>query len=167
MLKGGFDPEYSRAAPGTLLLEAGLKHAFASGLRRVELGGGDDAYKLRWTSAVRERDLVQAFPRARSARSTGWGSRWGDRSPRVPGSGVYGSGNAPATDRPTYGRSSRQARAQARVILSTKPLIRRYAATRLPSRSWPGRRSVLKAVSMIRGFANPTCSSRLAQSFGD
>ena len=63
MLKGGFDPAYSWVAPGTLLLESGLEHAFAAGLRRVELGGGDDAYKLRWTEAVRERSLVQAFPR--------------------------------------------------------------------------------------------------------
>jgi CelD/BcsL family acetyltransferase involved in cellulose biosynthesis len=63
MLKGGFDPAYSRAAPGTLLLELGLDHAFGAGLHRVELGGGDDAYKLRWTKAVRERSLVQVFPR--------------------------------------------------------------------------------------------------------
>ena len=68
MLKGGFEAEYSRAAPGILLLEAGLEHAFESGLRRVELGGGDDAYKLRWTTAVRERHLVQAFP----PRPLGW-----------------------------------------------------------------------------------------------
>jgi CelD/BcsL family acetyltransferase involved in cellulose biosynthesis len=63
MLKGGFDPAYSRGAPGTLLLALGLEQAFAAGLSRVELGGGDDAYKLRWTREVRERRLVRVFPR--------------------------------------------------------------------------------------------------------
>lgn len=63
MLKGGFDARYASAAPGILLLQAGLAHAFESGLDRVELGGGADPYKLRWTRTVRERRLVQAFPR--------------------------------------------------------------------------------------------------------
>jgi CelD/BcsL family acetyltransferase involved in cellulose biosynthesis len=61
MLKGGFDENYARQSPGTLLLEAGLKEAFEAGIQRVELGGGDDPYKLRWTQAVRERPLAQAF----------------------------------------------------------------------------------------------------------
>lgn len=63
MLKGGFDARYASVAPGILLLEAGLAHAFEAGLDRVELGGGADPYKLRWTRTVRERRLVQAFPR--------------------------------------------------------------------------------------------------------
>ena len=168
MLKGG-PSEYSRVAPGVLLLETGLEHAFETGLRRVELGGGDDAYKLRWTTGVRERHLVQAFSprplgwadwlafavaRPAAARARQWRLRQRERPPQV---------GAPDLMR----ASSRQASAQARVILSTKPLIRRYAATRLPSRSWPGRRSVLKAVQRICGLSNPACSSRLAQSFGD
>ncbi len=61
MLKGGFDPDFGRFAPGTVLLGRGLEEAFARGLHRVELGGGDDPYKLRWTSKVRERLLVKAF----------------------------------------------------------------------------------------------------------
>jgi CelD/BcsL family acetyltransferase involved in cellulose biosynthesis len=62
LLKGGFDPDYAKAAPGLLLLERGLAHGFAAGLERIELGGGDDSYKLRWTSTVRAREVVQAFP---------------------------------------------------------------------------------------------------------
>lgn len=62
MLKGGFDPRYARVSPGILLLQDGLRHAFESGVARVELGGGADSYKLRWSTAVRERDLLQAFP---------------------------------------------------------------------------------------------------------
>jgi CelD/BcsL family acetyltransferase involved in cellulose biosynthesis len=61
ILKGGFEVEYARQSPGSLLLESGLEDAFAAGLGRVELGGGEDAYKLRWTEAVRERRLLQAF----------------------------------------------------------------------------------------------------------
>jgi CelD/BcsL family acetyltransferase involved in cellulose biosynthesis len=61
MLKGGFDHAYSRFSPGTILLEAGLSNAFDVGLDRVELGGGDDPYKLRWAEAVRDRRLVQTF----------------------------------------------------------------------------------------------------------
>jgi CelD/BcsL family acetyltransferase involved in cellulose biosynthesis len=61
ILKGGFDVEHARQSPGSLLLESGLEDAFAAGLERVELGGGEDDYKLRWTEAVRERRLLQAF----------------------------------------------------------------------------------------------------------
>ena len=61
ILKGGFDVEYARQSPGSLLLEDGLEDAFATGLERVELGGGEDVYKLRWTESVRERRLLQAF----------------------------------------------------------------------------------------------------------
>jgi CelD/BcsL family acetyltransferase involved in cellulose biosynthesis len=62
LLKGGFDPAWARFSPGTLLLEAGLEEAFTAGLTTVEIGGGEDSYKLRWTADVRERALLQAFP---------------------------------------------------------------------------------------------------------
>jgi CelD/BcsL family acetyltransferase involved in cellulose biosynthesis len=61
LLKGGFDQAWARFSPGTRLLEAGLEQAFSAGLTRVEIGGGDDPYKLRWTRDVHERVLVQAF----------------------------------------------------------------------------------------------------------
>jgi CelD/BcsL family acetyltransferase involved in cellulose biosynthesis len=63
MLKGGFDDGLGRVAPGVLLLAAGLEQAFAANLDTVELGGGDDAYKLRWTSELRPRERVQLFAR--------------------------------------------------------------------------------------------------------
>ena len=62
LLKGGFDQAWARLSPGTRLLEAGLEQAFTARLSRVEIGGGDDDYKLRWTREVRERVLIQAFP---------------------------------------------------------------------------------------------------------
>jgi CelD/BcsL family acetyltransferase involved in cellulose biosynthesis len=62
MLKGGYDERFARFAPGLVLLRMGLEDAFANGLSRIELGGADDSYKLRWTSAVRERLTLHAFP---------------------------------------------------------------------------------------------------------
>jgi CelD/BcsL family acetyltransferase involved in cellulose biosynthesis len=64
MLKGGYDPAYHRHSVGTLLLARSIEEAFARGLRRVEFGGGDDPYKLRWTLSVQQRVLVQAFSRS-------------------------------------------------------------------------------------------------------
>lgn len=42
----GFDPAYGRFSPGWLLLLAALERAAAEGVRRVELLGGDESYKL-------------------------------------------------------------------------------------------------------------------------
>jgi CelD/BcsL family acetyltransferase involved in cellulose biosynthesis len=64
MLKGGFVAEYRRYGPGMLLLGKGLEEALSRGVRRVELGGGPDPYKLRWTDQTRDRVLVQAFSRS-------------------------------------------------------------------------------------------------------
>jgi len=61
MLKGGFDPRYASWSPGALLLEDGLAHAAQLGIKEVDLGGGSDAYKLRWTSSVRTRVRLEAF----------------------------------------------------------------------------------------------------------
>jgi CelD/BcsL family acetyltransferase involved in cellulose biosynthesis len=61
VLKGGFDPEYRRFGPGTLLTEASIERAYAQGLRSYELLGAEDEYKLAWTSSVRERLRFQAF----------------------------------------------------------------------------------------------------------
>jgi CelD/BcsL family acetyltransferase involved in cellulose biosynthesis len=61
LLKGGFDPRYASYSPGTLLLEDGLAHAVQTGVSEVDLGGGSDAYKLRWTSTVRTRVRLEAF----------------------------------------------------------------------------------------------------------
>jgi CelD/BcsL family acetyltransferase involved in cellulose biosynthesis len=61
VLKGGFDPEYRRFGPGTLLTATSIERAYEEGLRSYELLGKEDAYKLAWTSSVRERVRFQAF----------------------------------------------------------------------------------------------------------
>ena len=60
-LKGGYDPDYAKFAPGTLLIHEILARAFADGVRSYEFLGDEDAFKLEWTSQVRERLLLQAF----------------------------------------------------------------------------------------------------------
>lgn len=44
---GGFDPAWSRLAPGTNSILAALREAAGSGVRSVDLGGGGDDYKQR------------------------------------------------------------------------------------------------------------------------
>lgn len=61
LLKGGFDPAYARFSPGQLALAETIERAFATGLRRVELGGGTEPYKLAWTRSAHERVGVRAF----------------------------------------------------------------------------------------------------------
>jgi CelD/BcsL family acetyltransferase involved in cellulose biosynthesis len=63
-LKGGFDVEYRRFGPGSLLTLESLRHAFEMGLDSYEFLGTDDAYKLQWTSTVRERVRLQVFSRS-------------------------------------------------------------------------------------------------------
>ena len=61
LLKTGFDPAYGRFAPGMLIRHEMIARAFAEGLRRYEFLGADEPWKLKWTDAVRERSLLQAF----------------------------------------------------------------------------------------------------------
>jgi CelD/BcsL family acetyltransferase involved in cellulose biosynthesis len=61
LLKTGFDPAYARFAPGALLRHAVVKSAFVDGLSSYEFLGSDEAWKLEWTTATRDRVLVQAF----------------------------------------------------------------------------------------------------------
>lgn len=60
-IKGGYDPAFARYSPGRLLTRAALEHAFALGLSTYEFLGGDEHYKMQWTSECHERTLVQAF----------------------------------------------------------------------------------------------------------
>jgi CelD/BcsL family acetyltransferase involved in cellulose biosynthesis len=71
LLKGGFDPDYARYSPGQLVLAEAIERAFADGLRRIELGGGADAYKLQWADAVHDLVGVSAFAPS-AAGSLGW-----------------------------------------------------------------------------------------------
>jgi CelD/BcsL family acetyltransferase involved in cellulose biosynthesis len=60
-LKIGFDPAYRQLAPGMLLMREYIWGAFADGLRRVEMLGGDEAYKRVWCPETRETAGLQAF----------------------------------------------------------------------------------------------------------
>ena len=61
-LKGGYDEHLRQAAPGHQMLHQLIAHAFASGLRRVELLGQAEPYKLAHTSLTRDRLQLQVFP---------------------------------------------------------------------------------------------------------
>lgn len=63
-LKGGYDPEYRRYAPGKLLLRALLEWAFGTGLSRFDFLGADDPFKLEWSRTAYDLKLVQAFSRS-------------------------------------------------------------------------------------------------------
>jgi len=61
VLKVGFDPEYRKFAPGSLLTRAAIARAFERGMSRYDFLGAEDRYKLDWTDDVRERVRLQAF----------------------------------------------------------------------------------------------------------
>lgn len=64
-LKGGYDPEYKRFGPGTVLTYESIAGAFADpGLRSYEFLGVADPYKLAWTDTTHERLRVQSFSRS-------------------------------------------------------------------------------------------------------
>ena len=71
LLKGGFDPAYAAFSPGQLALGEAIARAFSARLRRVELGGGAEPYKLAWTDTMHERVAVIAFAPGLSGR-LGW-----------------------------------------------------------------------------------------------
>jgi CelD/BcsL family acetyltransferase involved in cellulose biosynthesis len=60
-LKGGYDPAFERFSPGMVLLGSVIEHAFGNGIGRVELLGGDERYKLAFTSDVKDKRRFQAF----------------------------------------------------------------------------------------------------------
>jgi CelD/BcsL family acetyltransferase involved in cellulose biosynthesis len=64
-LKGGYDPEFRRFGPGTVLTYESIARAFADpGLRTYEFLGVSDEYKLAWTATTHERLRVQSFSRS-------------------------------------------------------------------------------------------------------
>jgi CelD/BcsL family acetyltransferase involved in cellulose biosynthesis len=75
LIKAGYDDRAARFAPGQLLLHACVRHAFATGLRRVEFHGAAEPYKLAWTDAVRERVALHAFASFAGGRATCWAFR--------------------------------------------------------------------------------------------
>ena len=75
--KGGFDEEYRKLGPGQLLTYAAIRRAFEVGLSSYELLGQEDEYKRPWTSTVRERLRLQAFPRRPAGTATYVAWRYG------------------------------------------------------------------------------------------
>jgi CelD/BcsL family acetyltransferase involved in cellulose biosynthesis len=63
VVKVGFDPEYRKFAPGTILTRANIERAFEHGATRYDFLGDDDRYKLDWASEIRERVRIQLFAR--------------------------------------------------------------------------------------------------------
>jgi|SRR5947209_5053233 len=61
VLKGGFDPEFRRVAPGVMLTWSMLKQAFGTDVACYELLGDVDAYKMSWTDRTRAMWRVQVF----------------------------------------------------------------------------------------------------------
>ncbi len=61
VVKVGFDPEFRRFAPGTLLTREMLVAAFAAGLDRYEFLGQPEPYKLDWATGVRDLTRLQVF----------------------------------------------------------------------------------------------------------
>lgn len=61
VLKGGYDEEFRKFGPGTLVVEDVIRSAFEAGLQSYEFLGSDDAYKLDWTTTLRDRMMLQAF----------------------------------------------------------------------------------------------------------
>jgi CelD/BcsL family acetyltransferase involved in cellulose biosynthesis len=61
LLKGGYDPEYRRFAPGKLLVAFMIERAFAENLEKFDFGGEDEPFKAEWASGHRELVLLQLF----------------------------------------------------------------------------------------------------------
>jgi len=63
-LKGGYEPEYRSFSPGKLMHGAMIRSSFERGLRSYEFLGSDEPWKLDWADRVRDRWILQAFPRS-------------------------------------------------------------------------------------------------------
>ena len=50
---GGFDPEYSKYGPGQLIIQDVIKYGIAKQLKEFDFLRGDEAYKKRWKTAIR------------------------------------------------------------------------------------------------------------------
>jgi CelD/BcsL family acetyltransferase involved in cellulose biosynthesis len=77
IVKVGFDPEWRKYAPGSLLTQATIERAHEHGLTRFDFLGGADAYKLDWTDAIGERVRIQAFGRTPYGLAAQAAWRWG------------------------------------------------------------------------------------------
>lgn len=60
-LKAGFDPEFARMGPGQVLVASLFEELVPRGLRRYEMLGEADAYKMRWTTTTHSLRTMTAF----------------------------------------------------------------------------------------------------------
>jgi len=60
-LKGGFDEEFRKLAPGTLLLQDVIRYTFEGETEMYEFLGAEERFKLEWAAGTHDRKLVQAF----------------------------------------------------------------------------------------------------------
>jgi CelD/BcsL family acetyltransferase involved in cellulose biosynthesis len=71
-VKGGYESNYVRFAPGKLLVQSLLERAFEQQqLSRFDFLGGDEPFKLEWTQRRRELYLFEAFAPSAAGRM-GW-----------------------------------------------------------------------------------------------
>lgn len=63
LLKTGYDERFSRLAPGLVLRLSVLERCFELGLTSHELGGGADAWKLKFSNAERPHSVVRVAAR--------------------------------------------------------------------------------------------------------
>lgn len=61
MLKGGYDEEFARFSPGTLLTEALIKNCASRGIQQVEIYGEAETYKMNWATGTRQYLRLEAF----------------------------------------------------------------------------------------------------------
>lgn len=55
---GGWDPEFSKWSPGSILVAKGIEDAILSGKKYYEFLRGDEAYKSRWTQEMQKTETV-------------------------------------------------------------------------------------------------------------
>ncbi|MFN2555468.1 MAG: GNAT family N-acetyltransferase, partial [Nitriliruptorales bacterium] len=61
LIKTAFDERYARLSPGLVLRAEALRASIAEGARFYDFLGAPDGYKLRWTSDVRPRLVLDAY----------------------------------------------------------------------------------------------------------
>jgi CelD/BcsL family acetyltransferase involved in cellulose biosynthesis len=88
IVKVGFDPEWRKYAPGSLLTQATIERAYEQRLARFDFLGGDDAYKLDWTGAIGERVRIQAFGRTPYGLAAHAAWRWGRPAAKKAAAGI-------------------------------------------------------------------------------
>ncbi|HEY1771798.1 MAG TPA: GNAT family N-acetyltransferase [Gammaproteobacteria bacterium] len=61
LLKAGYDPAFGTYSPGKQLMHAMFRDCFENGVRRIELNGDAEPYKLSWANESHEYKRLEAF----------------------------------------------------------------------------------------------------------